>query len=66
MCFKYVCAFEKANIWLTCDYRYIKTKNPAVIAPFLPLSFIVGYQADYAYGNKIDRIRGALYYNYLL
>ncbi|KXJ24040.1 plasminogen receptor (KT) [Exaiptasia diaphana] len=36
---------------------YMKTKNPAVIAPFLPLSFIVGYQADYAYGNKIDRIR---------
>ncbi|XP_031568776.1 plasminogen receptor (KT)-like [Actinia tenebrosa] len=36
---------------------YMKTKNPSIIAPFLPLSFIVGYQADYVYGNKIERIR---------
>ncbi|KAK3732588.1 hypothetical protein QZH41_016067, partial [Actinostola sp. cb2023] len=40
-----------------CRVRYVKTKNPAIIAPFIPLSFIVGYQADYAYGNKVERIR---------
>jgi len=28
------------------------------LVPFLPLSFIVAYQADYIYGSKMSRIRG--------
>lgn len=33
------------------------TRKPVTIAPLLPLTFIVGYQADMAYGNKINRIK---------
>lgn len=35
---------------------YRKTGSRAALAPFLPLSFLVGYQADLAYGTKINRI----------
>ena len=38
--------------------RFMKSKKPAVLIPFLPLSFVVGYQADYVYGGKVSRIRG--------
>ena len=38
--------------------RFMKSKKPAVLIPFLPLSFVVGYQADYVYGSKVSRIRG--------
>ena len=41
-----------------CLYRFARTKKPNVLVPFLPLTFIVGYQAHLAYGNKIQRIRG--------
>ena len=34
----------------------MKTKKPSVIAPLLPLTFVVGYQADLAYGSKLSRI----------
>jgi len=36
---------------------FCRTRKPGVLAPLLPLSFIVGYQADMAYGNKLHRIR---------
>ncbi len=36
---------------------FSKTKRPAAIAPLLPLTFIVGYQADLAYGSKMNRIK---------
>jgi len=36
---------------------FARTKKPAVIAPLLPLTFVVGYQADLAYGSKMDRIK---------
>ena len=39
-------------------HRFMKSKKPAVLIPFLPLSFVVGYQADYVYGGKVSRIRG--------
>ena len=38
--------------------RYIKTKQPAVFVPLLPLSFVVGYQADMAWGGKMERVVG--------
>lgn len=37
--------------------RYRKTKSGVVLAPLLPLSFIVTYQADLAYGSKLTRIK---------
>ena len=37
--------------------RFRSTRKPVTIAPLLPLTFIVGYQADMAYGNKINRIK---------
>ena len=36
---------------------YSRTKKPAAVAPLLPLTFLVGYQADLAYGTKVNRIR---------
>ena len=36
---------------------YRATKKPAALAPLLPLTFIVGYQGDLAYGTKMNRIK---------
>ena len=41
-----------------CLRRFARTKRPAMIAPLIPLSFFVGYQADLAWGNKMERIIG--------
>ena len=38
-----------------------RTGRRTALFPFFPLTFIVGYQADLAYGTKIDRIRGTLW-----
>ena len=50
------------GLLLACHYwayaGYIKSKQPAVIAPLVPLSFLFGYQADMALGNKMERILG--------
>nr|XP_011454861.2 plasminogen receptor (KT)-like [Crassostrea gigas]XP_011454862.2 plasminogen receptor (KT)-like [Crassostrea gigas] len=34
-----------------------KGKNKAMVAPLLPLTFILGYQYDLAYGEKMERMR---------
>lgn len=34
-----------------------RTLKPGVLAPILPLTFVLAYQADMAYGNKLHRIR---------
>ncbi|TRZ14300.1 hypothetical protein HGM15179_012807 [Zosterops borbonicus] len=36
----------------------IKRKNPAVLLPILPLSFVFSYQYDMGYGTLLQRIRG--------
>ena len=36
----------------------MRTKKPAALVPLLPLSFIMGYQLDMAFGNKMERITG--------
>lgn len=36
---------------------FAKKRNPAVLAPLLPLTFVVGYQYDLALGNKMQRIK---------
>lgn len=34
-----------------------RTGKKGLLGPLLPLTFLVGYQADLAYGSKIERIR---------
>lgn len=34
-----------------------KTRKPGIIVPFLPLTFIVAYLGDMAYGTKMKRMR---------
>ncbi|CAD5118861.1 DgyrCDS7536 [Dimorphilus gyrociliatus] len=36
---------------------FMKTKKPAAIAPFIPLTFLVAYQYDLCFGSKMYRIR---------
>ncbi|KAK3594567.1 hypothetical protein CHS0354_006256, partial [Potamilus streckersoni] len=36
---------------------FAKKKNPGMIAPLIPLTFILGYQFDLAYGSKIKRLK---------
>ncbi|XP_029371010.1 plasminogen receptor (KT) [Echeneis naucrates] len=36
----------------------IKRKNPALLAPIVPLGFIFSYQMDSAYGTLVHRMRG--------
>uniref|UniRef100_T1J1M9 Plasminogen receptor (KT) n=1 Tax=Strigamia maritima TaxID=126957 RepID=T1J1M9_STRMM len=37
--------------------RYRKTKNSSTLAPIVPFSFFIAYQADLAYGSKLTRIK---------
>ncbi len=36
----------------------MRTKKPGFIAPLVPFTFVVGYLADMAWGNKMERIIG--------
>ena len=36
----------------------MKSKHPAVLAPLIPLSFVLAYQYDMSKGNKMERIVG--------
>ena len=38
--------------------RFMRTKHVGALVPLLPLTFVVGYQADMALGNKMERILG--------
>ena len=35
----------------------MKSKNPKLLAPLLPLGFVTAYQYDMAHGNKMARIK---------
>jgi hypothetical protein len=37
--------------------RAIKTKNPGILAPLVPLSIVFAYQWDMFYGNKMARVK---------
>jgi len=39
-------------------FRAIKRKKPGLLAPIVPLGFILTYQMDSAYGTLIYRMRG--------
>ncbi len=45
---------------LTLTAGTIKSGHPAVFGPMIPLTFMVGYQADLAVGNKMERILGTV------
>ena len=45
------------NNWNRTKILQKRTKKPAAIAPLLPLTFVVAYQADLAYGTKLNRIK---------
>ncbi|KFO93008.1 Plasminogen receptor (KT), partial [Buceros rhinoceros silvestris] len=36
----------------------IKKKNPAVLLPIVPLSFVFAYQYDMGYGTLLQRMKG--------
>ncbi|CAN7944188.1 hypothetical protein HPB47_002537 [Ixodes persulcatus] len=53
--------------WLTAFYAlsaaglglgFQRTRRLSTLAPLLPLTFVLAYQGDSAYGSKQDRIRG--------
>ena len=38
--------------------RFMRTKKPTALVTIIPLSFIMGYQLDMAFGNKMEKITG--------
>ncbi|XP_075156448.1 plasminogen receptor (KT) isoform X2 [Haematobia irritans] len=40
-----------------CFSFYQRSRRPASLLPMVPLSFVMGYYADLAYGSKIHRIK---------
>lgn len=46
---------------LGCFSFYQRTRRPVTLLPMVPLSFVMGYYADLAYGSKIHRIKGIYY-----
>lgn len=43
-----------------CASYYQRVKRASVLAPLLPLTFVMGYYTDWAYGSKLHRIQGEL------
>ncbi|XP_047115207.1 plasminogen receptor (KT) [Schistocerca piceifrons] len=44
-----------ATMGMVAGYR--RSRKSGVLAPLLPLTFVLAYQADMAYGSKLHRIR---------
>ena len=38
-------------------FRTMKSKNPKLLAPLLPLGFLTAYHWDMAYNDKMERIK---------
>jgi hypothetical protein len=36
--------------------RTMVRRQPWILGPLVPLTFVVAYQADLAYGNKMERV----------
>nr|XP_023021382.1 plasminogen receptor (KT)-like [Leptinotarsa decemlineata] len=48
-------AFYLTSIaWAVTCYRF--KRKPVFLTPLVPLTFVITYQADLAYGNKLQRI----------
>ncbi|XP_045468344.1 plasminogen receptor (KT) [Harmonia axyridis] len=52
--FWYGAFYLTAVTWSALGYRY--KRNVSVFAPLIPLSFLMAYQTDLAYGTKLHRI----------
>lgn len=48
--------YALATVAMVAGYR--RSRTPGVLVPLLPLTFVLGYQTDLAYGNKLHRIKG--------
>jgi hypothetical protein len=46
-----------ATVAMLATAAFLRTKSKAGFVPLLPLSFVTGYQYDFAYGNKLERVR---------
>jgi len=67
--------FLKCYLWYECKVHYClwllqlfccsssfkRSGKPTAFVPLIPFTFVVGYQADLAHGNKMERIRGWCY-----
>ena len=53
-----LCHMALTELCLVCVARFLRRKQPWILVPLVPLSFVVGYQADLAYGNKMERVLG--------
>ncbi|XP_076049230.1 plasminogen receptor (KT)-like [Oratosquilla oratoria] len=47
--------YALSSIGMIAGYR--RTRKAGTLVPLLPLTFILGYQADLAYGSKLNRIK---------
>ncbi|XP_001354822.2 plasminogen receptor (KT) [Drosophila pseudoobscura] len=54
--FYWLGGFYLSAIYGSASY-YQRTKRLSVLAPLLPLSFVMGYYTDWAYGSKLHRIQ---------
>lgn len=52
--FKYYSGFYYTVAFL-CTVGAIKTKNPKLIIPLIPLSFVYAFQYDMCYGDMMER-----------
>eukprot|EP00730_Choanoeca_flexa_P011339 TRINITY_DN24670_c0_g1_i1.p1 TRINITY_DN24670_c0_g1~~TRINITY_DN24670_c0_g1_i1.p1 ORF type:complete len:145 (+),score=32.02 TRINITY_DN24670_c0_g1_i1:52-435(+) len=46
-----------ATIGVGGTLAFLRTGSKAGLVPLLPLSFVTAYQYDFAYGNKLERVR---------
>jgi hypothetical protein len=54
--FRWLCAFDGTVLTLV-TLGFLKTHNPRLLIPWVPMSFSLAYFYDAAYGTKFDRIR---------
>eukprot|EP00490_Sorites_sp_Unknown_P024653 CAMPEP_0114661302 /NCGR_PEP_ID=MMETSP0191-20121206/22173_1 /TAXON_ID=126664 /ORGANISM="Sorites sp." /LENGTH=153 /DNA_ID=CAMNT_0001893311 /DNA_START=84 /DNA_END=545 /DNA_ORIENTATION=+ len=54
--FKFLSAFT-GTVGTLGIIAFAKKRNPAGLIPLLPLSFLLAYQYDMCYGNKMLRVR---------
>nr|XP_045606505.1 plasminogen receptor (KT)-like isoform X1 [Procambarus clarkii] len=47
--------YAVAAIGMITGFR--RTRKPGTLVPLLPLTFVLAYQADLAYGSKLNRIK---------
>lgn len=52
--FKYFSGFYY-TVATICTLAFIKTKNPKVLIPLIPFSFVYAFQYDMCYGNMMER-----------